>query len=283
MIKKNLILDRKNKKPIVYDVFYKESNTPKPIIIFCHGYKGYKDWGAWNLVAKKFLEEGFFFIKFNFSHNGGTVEDPVDFNDLEAFANNNFSKELDDLDAVIDLISLNTNFSKELDSTNISLVAHSRGAGIILIKASQDSRVKSVITWGGVSDFKSRFLIGSDHFNNWKEKGITFVENSRTKQQMPHYFQFFEDFVNNEERLTIQLAVKKIKIPMLIIHGAADTTVMEKEARFLHQWNPDSELKVIEKADHSFGTRHPWKAKNLPKDLKKVVESSLSFLNKLTL
>ena len=163
------------------------------------------------------------------------------------------------------------------------MVEHSRGAGIILIKASQDSRVKSVITWGGVSDFKSRFLIGSDHFNNWKEKGITFIENSRTKQQMPHYFQFFEDFANNEERLTIKLAVKKIKIPMLIIHGAADTTVMEKEARLLHQWNPDSELKVLEKADHSFGTRHPWKAKNLPKDLKKVVESSVSFLNKLTL
>ena len=181
---KNLILERTNKKPIVYDVFYKESNTPKPIIIFCHGYKGYKDWGAWDLVAKQFLEEGFFFIKFNFSYNGGTIENPIDFNDLEAFANNNFSKELEDLDAVIDLISLNPNFSKELDSTKISLIAHSRGAGIILIKASEDSRVKSVVTWGGVSDFKSRFLIGSDHFNNWKEKGITFIENSRTKQQM---------------------------------------------------------------------------------------------------
>ena len=54
--------------------------------------------------------------------------------------------------------------------------------------------------------------------------------------------------MNNEERLTIKLAVKKIKIPMLIIHGAADTTVMEKEARLLHKWNPLSELKVLEKA-----------------------------------
>ena len=66
MIKKNLIIERKNKKPIIYDIFYKETNTPKPVIIFCHGYKGYKDWGAWNLVAKQFLDEGFFFIKFNF-------------------------------------------------------------------------------------------------------------------------------------------------------------------------------------------------------------------------
>ena len=63
MIKKNLILERKNKKSIVYDVFYKESNTPKPIIIFCHGYKGYKDWGAWNLVAKTVFGRRFFLYK----------------------------------------------------------------------------------------------------------------------------------------------------------------------------------------------------------------------------
>ena len=60
MIKKNLILKRKNNKPIVYDLFYEESNTPKPVIIFCHGYKGYKDWGAWNQVAKRFSDKGFF-------------------------------------------------------------------------------------------------------------------------------------------------------------------------------------------------------------------------------
>ena len=61
---------------------------------------------------------------------------------------------------------------------------------------------------------------------------------------MPHYFQFFEDFVDQRRiALRYKLAVKKMKIPMLIIQGAADTTVMEKEARLLHQWNPDSELK----------------------------------------
>ena len=283
MIKKNLILKRKDNKSIVYDLFYEESNTPKPVIIFCHGYKGYKDWGAWDQVAKRFSDKGFFFIKFNFSHNGGTVENPIDFDDLEAFANNNFTKELDDLEAVINLIKTNKSFNNELDPSNISLVAHSRGAGIILIKASEDNRVKRVITWAGVSDFKSRFQIGTDHFNDWKEKGVAFIENSRTKQQMPHYFQFFEDFIDHENRFTIKLAVKKLKIPMLIIQGAADSTVFEKEARLLHQWNPNSELKIIDSADHSFGTKHPWNDKNLPTDLQKVVENTIDFLNELAL
>ena len=92
-ITKNIIIPGKHNKPIITDVFYTENNTPKPVVIFCHGYKGFKDWGAWDLMAKAFAEAGFFFVKFNFSHNGGTAEQPIDFPDLEAFGNNNYTKE----------------------------------------------------------------------------------------------------------------------------------------------------------------------------------------------
>jgi dienelactone hydrolase len=280
IISKNLLLNRKGEKTIVYDVFYKANNTPKPIVIFCHGYKGYKDWGAWNLVAERFAEEGYFFLKFNFSHNGGTVQNPIDFPDLEAFAQNNFSKELGDLKTVINFISSTNNFENELNSNAISLIAHSRGAGIILIKATEETKIKNVITWAGVSDFKVRFQVGSSHFNDWKEKGITYIENSRTKQQMPHYFQFFQDFEANENRLTIKLAVQKLNVPFLIVQGSEDPTVIETEARLMHKWNPKSKLEIIENGDHSFGTNHPWKESELPKDLQNVVEKSISFLNK---
>ncbi|MFT5250253.1 MAG: dienelactone hydrolase [bacterium] len=280
IISKNLLLNRKGEKTIVYDVFYKANNTPKPIVIFCHGYKGYKDWGAWNLVAERFAEEGYFFLKFNFSHNGGTVQNPVDFPDLEAFAQNNFSKELGDLETVINFISSTNNFENELNSNTISLIAHSRGAGIILIKATEEAKVKNVITWAGVSDFKVRFQVGSSHFNDWKEKGITYIENSRTKQQMPHYFQFFQDFAANENRLTIKLAVQKLNVPFLIVQGSEDSTVIETEARLMHKWNPKSKLEIIENGDHSFGTNHPWKESELPENLQNVVEKSISFLNK---
>jgi pimeloyl-ACP methyl ester carboxylesterase len=282
IINKNLLLFRKGKKTIVYDVFYKVDNTPKPLVVFCHGYKGYKDWGAWNLVAERFAKEGYFFLKFNFSHNGGTVQNPIDFPDLEAFAQNNFSEELDDLEAVINFISSTNDFENELNSKAISLIAHSRGAGIILIKASEDLKIKNVITWAGVSDFKARFMIGSIQFNDWREKGITYIENSRTKQLMPHYFQFFQDFAANENRLTIKLAVQKLNVPLLVIQGSDDSTVIEAEAKMLHQWNPKSELEIIKNGDHSFGTIHPWKGSKLPKELQKVVEKSIDFLKKAT-
>ncbi|WP_435524823.1 hypothetical protein [Chryseobacterium indoltheticum] len=43
------------------------------------------------------MQKQAFSVKFNFSHNGTTVEDPENFADLEAFGNNNYSKELSDL------------------------------------------------------------------------------------------------------------------------------------------------------------------------------------------
>ena len=108
-VTKNIILDEKGLKPILVDLFYKDSTIKMPLVIFCHGYKGFKDWGAWDLVAKEFAKNDFFFLKFNFSHNGGTVDDPIDFPDLEAFGNNNFSHELNDIERVI-----NFTFSKKI-------------------------------------------------------------------------------------------------------------------------------------------------------------------------
>jgi hypothetical protein len=93
-ILKNIVLEKESFKPILVDFFYKKTSKKMPIVIFCHGYKGFKDWGAWNLVGKEFANKNFFFIKFNFSHNGGTMKNPIDFPDLEAFGNNNFSHEL---------------------------------------------------------------------------------------------------------------------------------------------------------------------------------------------
>ena len=139
MIKnKNRILSSEKKKPILYDVYYNETEKPLPMVIFCHGYKGFKDWGAWHLVAEAFAEAGFCFVKFNFSHNGGTMENPIDFPDLEAFAENNFSLELQDLDRILNEIEAgNENLPRKIST--ISLIGHSRGGGIVLIKAEENT------------------------------------------------------------------------------------------------------------------------------------------------
>ncbi|SDX63192.1 BAAT / Acyl-CoA thioester hydrolase C terminal [Lutibacter oricola] len=267
-----------HQKPILTDVFYHKNNKKKPLVIFCHGYKGYKDWGAWNLAAEKFAEEGFFFLKFNFSHNGGTVEDPIDFPDLEAFGYNNFEIELDDLEDVINWIST-SEYIKEIDTDNITLIGHSRGGGIVTLKASENKKVSKVVSWNGVSDYGSRFPSKLKR-TVWKMNGVAYIENARTKQKMPHYYQFYTNFKANEERLTIKNAVEKINIPHLIVQGNIDEVVPPIEAENLHKWNPKSELLFIEKMNHALGCSQPWEETKMPKHLAETVEKTIQFLKK---
>ena len=276
----NKVIKEAHKLPIVLDVFYNSTVKQAPLIIFCHGYKGFKDWGAWGVLAKTFAVSGIAVLKFNFSHNGGTVNQPIDFPDLEAFGHNNYTKELDDLDRVLNWVELTYRKHCSIDTTNIILVGHSRGGGIATLKAAEDTRVKKLVSLAGVSDFKSRFPRGSD-LDTWKSTGVQLVANGRTKQQMPHYYQFYENFMANESRLTIQAAVKNLNLPHLIIHGDADTTVDIKEALALHKWNPESQLLIIEGANHIFGSHHPWTFLNLPPYLQQSHSKITSFINNL--
>jgi pimeloyl-ACP methyl ester carboxylesterase len=267
-----------SKKPILFDCFYTETLQQKPIVIYCHGYKGFKDWGAWDLVAEAFANAGFFFVKFNFSHNGGTMAQAIDFPDLESFAQNNYSTELEDVDRIISHLMTTEKYLAETDKDVISLIGHSRGGGIALIKAEEDPRISKVITWAGVSDYRSRFKEDSDGFKDWEKSGRFYVENGRTKQKMPHNWQFYTDFISNEARLTISRAAKSLHKPWLIIHGNADNAVLIEEGEALHRWNTQSSFEVIKGADHVFGTSHPWEHNTLPEHLKKVLEKSILFL-----
>ena len=276
-IRKNIILNIEDKKPILIDVFFQKEVVNQPIVVFCHGYKGFKDWGAWNLMAESIAKRGVCFVKFNFSHNGGTIDNPIDFPDLEAFGNNNYSKELDDLNDVISWIET---YFKNIDNINtnaINLIGHSRGGGIAILKASDDARIKKLITLASVSDFGSRTATIGD-LKEWKEAGVKFVLNGRTKQKMPHYYQFYKDFKANEIRLNIESATRKLKIPYLIIHGDNDNSISINEAENLHQWNTKSEFKIINGADHVFNVKHPWMFQKLSDQLKTVVETILDFI-----
>lgn len=270
----NIKLENPETSKFLADAIYPETNEKLPLVIFVHGYKGYKDWGAWNLMAEKFAEAEFFFVKFNSSHNGTTVEDPHNFGDLEAFGNNNYSKELSDLGVVIDHFVKNPN----VDDQKIILMGHSRGGGISIIKTCEDERINGLITLASV-DTLERFP-KDEALENWKKEGVYYVLNGRTKQEMPHYYQFYEDFEKNVHRFDVERATEMAKAYVLIIHGTHDESVSVKNAEHLHILNPNSELFLVENADHTFGSKEPWTEKFLPNKLNIVTEKCIDFINK---
>lgn len=278
-LSKNNIISGKHQKPILLDVGFKSTHQQKPVVLFAHGFKGFKDWGHFNKVMRHFMDNDFVFVKFNFSHNGGTVEQPIDFPDLEAFGNNNYTKELDDLETVLDWITQHNLVPKEeINHQEIYLIGHSRGGGISMVKAAEDVRIKKLVTWAAVSDLINR--IPPQQFEEWKQNGVIYVENARTNQQMPMYYQFAEDTLKNMERLSIERSAKSLGIPHLIVHGTNDEAVSVLEAENLAKWNKNAELFIVEDANHTFGASHPFLQEKFPEHFQLVIDKTIEFFRK---
>jgi uncharacterized protein len=268
-----LLTENKDKLRIAADIYYPES-APSGIVVFCHGFKGFKDWGAWHLVAEKFASAGYVFVKFNFSHNGIGLENPVEFTRLDLFAQNNYSKEQEDLDHVINWI-FSEAFPVKHSFSKINLIGHSRGGGIVLVKAAEDERVTKVVTLASISTF-NRFG-SADEIEKWRKEGFKNFPNARTGQNMPIHFSFFEDYLKNRDRLDIEKAVKHMDKPLLIVHGTADEAVGFSHAQRIKNQYQNAGLLAIENANHVFGTSHPWQENHLPEDLLLAVEKTIEF------
>lgn len=260
------------------DLYEPQVPEDAPVIVFIHGFKGFKDWGHWHRIAERFAAEGFVFIKFNFSHNGVQPDTPTTFSDLEAFGQNNFSKELFDLQRVLDFIYAQKAAGKPWDVEDLSLIGHSRGGPIALITALDDNRVHQVITWAAVHELDYSWEEEEDKVEAWAEKGVQHIINGRTKQEMPLYFQLYEDFEAHKERFRLKNRLPDLDKPVLIVHGSVDPAVSKESAEYLHDLLPNSDLSLIEGADHVFGGSHPYTSRELPRPTEHLLHQSITFL-----
>lgn len=240
------------------DFSYNKTANDMPLLIFVHGFKGFKDWGCFPYMMEKFAENNIFAVSFNFSYNGVGEEgiELSEFTRLELFAKNTFSRELDDLGSIIDFLEDNRQkYNYNFD--NLTLAGHSRGGGITILKTAEDKRVKKLITLASVSEF-DRYT--EERKKEWKEKGYFQVLNTRTKQYMRMNFTLIEDLEKNREKLDIKKAVSEIQVPYLIIHGEEDLAVDYSEALELHSLSNKSltKLELIANTGHTFGAVHPF-------------------------
>ena len=262
-------------RSMLADLTFNTAIKHAPLVIFAHGFKGFKDWGSHNLIAKYFAENGLRFLKFNFSHNGTTIDKPVDFADLIAFADNTFSIELQDLDAVIDFAVGGSGMPLV---SKVYLIGHSMGGGISIIKTAEDPRIEKLVTMASISGFRN--LWPKEIEAQWHLQGMSYFLNKRTGQQLPVKVGILEDLDKYPARLDILEKAAEIKQPWLIVHGGADPTVPVSCAEELKTANPAAELLVIPGADHTFGSSHPYTEHNLPPLLGEFCRAAISFFNK---
>ena len=258
-----------NMRSHTYQIVIPESYNGT-VILFIHGFMGFMDWGAWELMLKELSVHGYGTCRFNLTHNGTTPEKPSDFVDLDAFGNDSYYKELIDVKAMIDEV-----FVQVEQIERMVLVGHSRGGGIALLAAA-DERVAAVASLAGISTIEGRFPKGEE-LEKWRTEQVRFVNNGRTGQALPQYFSQYTEFLAHQEELNIEQVCKSLRKPVLLVHGKGDQAVPFSEAQELQSWL-NCELFSLEGSDHTFGSAHPWLKQELPADLKLVTDKILEFL-----
>ena len=272
MIKQNFTIPGASNKHISIDLTSLDLSSDQPLVLFSHGFKGFKDWGTHHLVANFFAAKGLSFLKFNFSHNGITDANSDIFDDLEGFGANTISKEVFDLEQVITCVLSGEQFPKP---SKIFLIGHSLGGAISILTASKNKSVSKIATWASISSYTG--LWNPEQEKTWEEEGVLYFPNLRTGQQMPINFTFLSDLKENAETLDILLAARKLSQPWLILHGNNDLSVPKDHALKMHFEHPNQKLLLIPGADHVFGAAHPWQEANLPAPLQQACESTINF------
>ena len=275
---RSLQISSQGKPSLLCDITTDESGeTLRDFAIFCHGYKGYKDWGCWNLVAEHFANRGIPLLKFNFSGNGTTHDRPSEFVDEEAFFNNTYTKELNETHDVIDWVWEHRDELNLDPHVRIHLVGHSRGGGIAFLGSAENAKVTSCALWAGVADFENRFPFGFE-LKAWRDKGVLPVTNSRTGQVLYHSYDWFEDYHRNKRRLFIRPIAKGCMKPLFVVHAMDDLAVHVSAGMKYSKWCGHAELMLLEEGGHTFGAKEPWDEDAMPEPLEKVCSATTDFI-----
>ena len=246
-------------------------NYNNKIILFLHGFMGFKDWGAWPLVQDYYVNQGYGFCKFNTSHNGGTVENGIDFPDTQAFGMNTYSKEIFDVKSVLNWVD------ERIDEWTAHIIGHSKGGAVSLICGSQFNKIKSVSTWASIASIGERFPT-ADALDLWKKKGVRYIKNGRTLQELPQNIDLYYDYLEHQKAYDIESICKKYPKPLFLAHGENDTSVSMDNGLRLAEWT-DTNLHVIADSNHVFDSKHPWTSDQLPPALLELCKLTADFIH----
>jgi dienelactone hydrolase len=268
MLRKNISVMNSQSEIIRTELYYRNAIKDAPVLIICHGFKGFKNWAFFPILAEYLAEADYVALTFNFSRNG-IGPDLQNFTELDKFEKNTYSHELNDLKCIVDYLTSGEIGKGLIDPEKIGLIGHSRGGGIALLHTHNDPRIKSLVTWSSIATV-DRY--SAEQIELWKNQKYLEFENKRTGQLMRVGIDLYKDIQKNKKKLDILVAAEKIETPTLIIHGQEDESVPVKEAHtiFEHLAAPQKELLIIEGGTHTFGARHPLES--MPEELQTVFE-----------
>lgn len=266
--------------PIRYDLYVPAGNQQArfPVILFLHGFKGFKDWGPFPDACYEMSRAGFCVIPINLSLNG-VGESLTEFDELDLFARETLSQDLDDVGSVIEALKREeiTTDRAGLMTDTIGLMGHSRGGQTAVAAAAEYPEIGCLVTWSAVADYNARW---SDEMKkDWESMGYTEILNSRTGQVMRVDKVVYEDAVEYAERVIALNRVEELHIPTLFVHAKDDESVPPGESEKLYGNCPSAEkkLKLVSGTGHTFGGAHPFEEAEFPEKFDEVLRDTVKW------
>ena len=267
-------IDRDGNLPVYYDIYAPVASpgTVFKVILFLHGFKGFKDWGAFPDACEELARAGYVLVAMNFSRNGygGSREEVTE---PDSFAEQTLSADLQDVEDVIDAIKRGQiSHSKViLDSDHFGIIGHSRGGHTAIVAAAEFPEIRCCVTWASVASYLDRW--DPEMVEEWREKGSTEVKNTRTGETYSLSWSVYEDAEQHADRLMAIRRVKELYIPVLFVAGKADESVPVADSERLYTECPssDKEIRFIEGAGHTFNTSHPFVEDEFPRAFEELL------------
>lgn len=269
----SFVVDNARGDAVDCDVRFVEGESSKPVVVFCHGFKGFKDWGPFPEWGRRLARAGFVSVHMNFSYNGVHRDAPTEFTEPDKFADNTFTRELDDLQAVLGAVEEGGLPETPAAPNRIALMGHSRGGGTVILQAARDDRVDALVTWSSVATFVNRF--SDDQIADWESQGYTEVRNSRTGRILRLNKVLYDDTMAHQDELDVPGAAARIDVPWLVVHARDDASVDFRAAETLAG---ATETATLVEADggHTFGGAHPFDG-TVPTSLATVWNRTVAF------
>ena len=208
-------------------------NKDALMIILCHGFTTSKDGRTYTHLEKMLNQKGFSTFRFDFFGHG---ESEGKFEDIT------LSEAINDvLKAIF--------FLKDSGYSKIGLMGSSFGGFASLMAASQLPWLNFLALKSPVSNYLG-LLIARDQnidIRRWEKTGFIPVIGSDGQNLRLNY-----SFYLDAETIESDDAIKKIKVPTMIVHGNNDKTVPIQQSIKCSQLIEGCWLEIIEGADHTY-------------------------------
>lgn len=253
------------------------ANDPAAVVLFVHGFLGYKDYGMFPYLAHHTASHGYASLRFNLSHSGMTNHVET-FERPDLFARDTWSKQIFDVMAVMSAANAGR-IPGCPSGLPCILYGHSRGGVTVLLttgrlcaaatSAETDPVGPVDPLFGRLAPPAAAVTVAAPSFTarlspgqleQIEQMGYAEVVSNRTGQTLRINRSWLQEQLDNPAAHDLPAHVVAITCPLTIVHGESDPTVPVRCAHDLLGWaSPACSPRpvLVPGADHVFNAPNP--------------------------